>query len=122
LEQRKWLFKAWQAAQVATAKGEVWPVVVVVAPGLKEAVQAVNRVLGWRAVIRGAEEGVLLEIEVPALATAGGIAVFRADQPGADLVQVDPMKRRGRLRENPWTASTGERSERWGAGLAQLAQ
>lgn len=117
LKRGKGTFKAWQATQVATAKGEGWPVLVVVAPGLKDAVQAVNRALGWRAVIRGAEEGVLMEIPMPAQVDSAAIAVFRGDEAGGQMTQVGAMKRRGRLRENPWPASTGERGERWIAGL-----
>ena len=113
MKRGKGTFKAWQATQVATAKGEWWPVLVVVAPGLKDAVQAVNQALGWRAVIRGAEEGVLLEIPMPSQADSGSIAVFRAEETGGAMTQVGAMKRRGRLRENPWAASSGERGERW---------
>jgi len=111
-------FRAWQATHVTTAKGEVWPVMIVVAPGLTEAVQAVNRALGWRAVIQGAEEGVLIEIPMPAQATQGVISVFKADdESGEQMTHVAAMKRRGRLRENPWRSSTGERNERWMTGL-----
>jgi hypothetical protein len=89
---------------------------IVVAPGLTEAVPAVNRALGWRAVIQGAEEGVLIEIPMPAQATQGVISVFRADESG-QMTHVAAMKRRGRLRENPWRSTTGERNERWMTGL-----